>query len=80
LSTALTGCFLDGDEGAPGPVGEQGAVGASGSDGADGQNASAGVYLELIGRAQLNPSNPLGAAEIVQFHAASKMIYAINSA
>jgi hypothetical protein len=86
LSTVLTGCFLEGDDGAQGPIGEQGPSGtpgtdgASGSNGSDGQDASLSVHLELVGRVQLNPSNPVGAAEIVQFHAASKMIYAINSA
>ncbi|WP_340680207.1 choice-of-anchor I family protein [Paraglaciecola sp.] len=83
LSTVLSGCFLDGDDGAQGNAGEQGTVGApgtNGNDGANGQNASSGVRLELVGRAQLNPNDPVGAAEIVQFHAVSKMIYAINSA
>jgi hypothetical protein len=86
LSTSLSGCFLDGDDGAVGPVGPQGSAGTDGSDGSDGQNgsngqnANAGVSMALVGRVQLNPADPLGAAEIVQFHAATKMIYAINSA
>lgn len=86
LSTALTGCFLEGDDGAQGPAGEQGPVGtpgtdgSNGNDGSDGQDATLGVKMELVGRIQLNPSDPVGAAEIVQFHAASEMIYAVNSA
>jgi hypothetical protein len=83
ISTTLTGCFLEGDNGIQGPVGEPGSVGTPGADGlmgADGQDASLGVHMELVGRILLNPSDPKGAAEIVQFHAASKMIYAVNSA
>lgn len=83
ISTSLSGCFLEGDNGVQGPAGEQGSVGSPGADGsmgADGQDASLGVHMELVGRILLNPSEPKGAAEIVQFHAASKMIYAVNSA
>ena len=83
LSTVLSGCFLEGDDGEQGAIGQPGAVGtpgANGNDGANGQDATLGVRLELVGRAQLNPSDPVGAAEIVQYHAATKMIYAINSA
>jgi hypothetical protein len=83
ISTSLSGCFLEGDNGVQGPAGEQGSVGTPGADGsmgADGQDASLGVHMELVGRILLNPSDPKGAAEIVQFHAASKMIYAVNSA
>ncbi|KXI26878.1 choice-of-anchor I family protein [Paraglaciecola hydrolytica] len=86
LSATLTGCFLEGDDGVQGETGSQGPVGtpgtdgSNGTDGANGQNANAGVRLELVGRAQLNPSDPVGAAEIVQYHAATKMIYAVNSA
>ena len=83
ISTTLSGCFLEGDNGVQGPAGEQGSVGSPGADGsmgADGQDASLGVHMELVGRILLNPSDPKGAAEIVQFHAASKMIYAVNSA
>ena len=77
ITTLLNGCFLDGEDGAQGPVGEQGPVG---NDGQNGQDASLAVRMELVGRIQLNPESPLGAAEIVQYHAASKMIYAINGA
>jgi DNA-binding beta-propeller fold protein YncE len=86
LSTSLSGCFLDGDDGAVGPAGPQGTAGTDGSDGSDGQNGSngqnayAGVSMALVGRVQLNPADPEGAAEIVQYHAASQMIYAVNSA
>jgi hypothetical protein len=80
MSLSLTGCFLEGDDGEPGTIGTQGEVGAAGTDGSDGQDANASISLNLVGRIQLNPSDPEGAAEIVQFHPASNTIYAINSA
>ncbi len=83
ISFSLTGCFLEGDDGPQGTSGQQGdtgSQGAPGQNGANGQNATLGVALKLIGRAQLNPEDPEGAAEIVQFHAESSTIYAINSA
>jgi hypothetical protein len=83
MSLSLTGCFLEGDDGDPGASGIQGEIGAAGidgTDGGDGQNANASISLSLVGRIQLNPSDPEGAAEIVQFHSASNTIYAINSA
>mgnify|MGYP006077028049 CR=1 FL=1 len=83
MSLSLTGCFLEGDDGAnglDGTIGAEGQVGTAGTDGNDGQNANATISLSLVGRIQLNPSDPEGAAEIVQFHPASSTIYAINSA
>jgi hypothetical protein len=83
MSLSLTGCFLEGDDGAnglDGASGAEGQVGTAGTDGNDGQNANATISLSLVGRIQLNPSDPEGAAEIVQFHPASSTIYAINSA
>jgi hypothetical protein len=83
MSLSLTGCFLEGDDGAnglDGTSGAEGQVGTAGADGNDGQNANATISLSLVGRIQLNPSDPEGAAEIVQFHPASSTIYAINSA
>jgi hypothetical protein len=86
ISLSLTGCFLEGDDGVVGAkgddgiIGAQGAVGSSGANGTDGQDANANISLNLVGRIKLNPSDPEGAAEIVQFHPASKTIYAINGA
>jgi hypothetical protein len=80
MSLSLTGCFLEGDDGKPGTLGPQGLEGTAGTNGSDGQDANAGISLSLIGRIQLNPNDPEGAAEIVQFHPASNTIYAINSA
>jgi hypothetical protein len=80
MSLSLTGCLLEGSDGDPGAIGMQGEIGADGINGGDGQNANAGISLSLVGRIQLNPSDPEGAAEIVQFHPGSNTIYAINSA
>ncbi|XOV81300.1 MAG: choice-of-anchor I family protein [Aestuariibacter sp.] len=80
ISSALTGCFLEGDDGQDGAVGAQGATGTQGPTGSDGNDASLGVTLSVVGRALLNPADPEGAAEIVQYHAATQMVYAINSA
>lgn len=80
ISLSLTGCFLDGDDGVDGIDGAQGTIGSSGTDDSDGVNNNASISLNLVGRIKLNPSDPEGAAEIVQFHPASKTIYAINGA
>ncbi len=86
LTAALSACSLDGDDGqdgATGPQGPQGETGAPGTDGTagtDGADATLGVSMSVVGRALLNPEDPEGAAEIVQFHAATQTIYAINSA
>ena len=80
MSLSLTGCFLEGDDGASGATGVQGEQGTPGTLGTDGQDANANISLSLVGRIQLNPSDPEGAAEIVQFHPASNTIYAINGA
>lgn len=78
LVTLLAGC--SGDEGAQGPAGPAGATGDKGQQGAAGQDSTLGVSMAVVGRAQLNPDAPEGAAEIVQYHAATQTVYAINSA
>ncbi|WP_289028385.1 choice-of-anchor I family protein [uncultured Paraglaciecola sp.] len=80
MTLSMTGCALEGDDGADGVAGAQGETGADGLDGADGADANAGIELSLVGRIQLNENDPEGAAEIVQYHAATNTIYAINSA
>lgn len=86
LGLTLSGCGLDGDDGAigdtgaQGPQGEPGVDGAAGADGADGDSgtdASTGVSLAVVARAALGAT---GAAEIVQYHASTQTIYATNSA
>ena len=91
VTAALTGCGLDGDDGAQGEQGLQGpqgepgqdgAPGADGQDGSDGQNgsngqdASLGITMELVGRASLAGTD---SAEIVQYHKSTQTIYATNS-
>lgn len=74
----LAGCSGDdGEDGATGPQGPQGDTGATGSAG---QDATLGVSMNVVGRALLNPEDPEGAAEIVQYHAPTQTVYAINSA
>lgn len=80
ISLSITGCALEGDNGQDGAMGTPGVDGQDGAPGIDGQDASRGVSLSIVGRIQLNPSDPEGAAEIVQYHAATQTIYAINSA
>ncbi|MEP1554356.1 MAG: choice-of-anchor I family protein [Paraglaciecola sp.] len=80
ITLSITGCALEGDDGADGVTGAQGETGADGLDGTDGVDANSGIELSLVGRIQLNEDDPEGAAEIVQYHAATNTIYAINSA
>ena len=78
VSAALTGCGLDGDDGAQGETGAQGPQGEQGdpgTDGSDGTDASIGIAMDIVGRAFLGNQT---AAEIVQYHAETNTIYATN--
>ena len=78
VSAALTGCGLDGDDGAQGETGAQGPQGEQGNpgtDGSDGTDASIGIAMDVVGRAFLGNQT---AAEIVQYHAGTSTIYATN--
>ena len=78
VSAALTGCGLDGDDGAQGETGAQGPQGEQGdpgTDGGDGTDASIGIAMDIVGRAFLGNQT---AAEIVQYHAETNTIYATN--
>lgn len=78
VSAALTGCGLDGDDGAQGETGAQGPQGEQGdpgTDGSDGTDASIGIAMDIVGRAFLGNQT---AAEIVQYHSDSSTIYATN--
>ena len=80
VSAALTGCGLDGDDGAQGETGAQGPQGEQGdpgTDGSDGTDASIGIAMGIVGRAFLGNQT---AAEIVQYHAETNTIYATNGA
>ncbi|MBW8192865.1 collagen-like protein [Neiella marina] len=70
---------LDGTDGQNGTDGQDGPDGQDGADGADGQdglNGTLGLNLSPVGRIVLNAD---GAAEILQYHAQTQTIYAINS-
>ncbi|WP_417706022.1 choice-of-anchor I family protein [Rheinheimera aquimaris] len=73
---ALSGCSLDGDDGAQGPVGE---VGAPGTPGEGGKNLPRELDIAVVGRFNTGIYGQ-SAAEIVQFHKASKSAFAINAA
>lgn len=73
---ALSGCSLDGDDGAQGPAGE---VGAPGTPGEDGKNLPRELDIAIVGRFNTGIYGQ-SAAEIVQFHKASKSAFAINAA
>ncbi|MHC6646096.1 choice-of-anchor I family protein [Alteromonas sp. HB246098] len=78
VSAALTGCGLDGDDGAQGETGAQGPQGEQGdpgTDGSDGTDASIGIAMDVVGRAFLGNQT---AAEIVQYHSDTSTIYATN--
>ena len=77
LVIALSGCALEGDDGDTGATGAQGPQGPAGEDG---QNAANGISLSLVARTVLNPNDPAGAAEIVQYDSARQQFLAINSA
>ncbi|MGJ8632081.1 MAG: choice-of-anchor I family protein [Glaciecola sp.] len=74
----LSGCTLEGDDGAVGAVGATGASGPQGiqgSQGSAGENSTTGIELNLLARAIINVG---GAAEIVQYHSASQVAYATD--
>jgi hypothetical protein len=85
MTASLTGCSLEGDDGAAGPAGAAGANGAAGAPGATGptgaagQNAQTGVSTQAIGRFTTGTYGQ-AAAEITQYHSASKRIFLINGA
>lgn len=85
VTAALSGCTLEGDDGAPGatgPAGQTGATGPSGtngSNGSNGQNAPVGMQLQAVAR-YVTGSYGAGAAEITAFHAQSKRIFVVNGA
>ncbi|RVU35665.1 alkaline phosphatase [Rheinheimera riviphila] len=82
IMVSLAGCSLEGDDGATGPAGANGAAGtpgATGPTGAAGQNAQTGVNTQPIGRFTTGTYGQ-AAAEITQYHSASKRIFLINGA
>jgi hypothetical protein len=79
LATLITGCAEDGENGVNGNDGVNGTNGVNGTDGTDGKDATTMLEIELVGRAQLNASDPEGAAEIVSYQNSTGWVYAINS-
>lgn len=84
----LTGCDLDGKDGATGPAGPTGPAGATGpagsngsngANGSNGQHAPVGMTLSPIARF-VTGTYGAGAAEITAFHASSKRIFVVNGA
>ena len=71
----LSGCTLEGDDGAVGATGASGPQGIQGSQGSAGENSPSGIELNLLARAIINVG---GAAEIVQYHSASQVAYATD--
>jgi len=85
ITASLAGCSLEGDDGAAGPAGATGPAGSAGTPGATGpagnagQNAQTGVSTQAIGRFTTGTYGQ-AAAEITQYHSASKRIFLINGA
>jgi DNA-binding beta-propeller fold protein YncE len=76
IASGLSGCTLDGDDGATGPKGTDGAAGQPGTPG---QNAQIGISTQAVARF-VTGTYGAGAAEITQYHSASKRIYVVNGA
>lgn len=79
LLSVLAGCSLDGEDGNQGPAGTPGQNGAPGQDGNAGKDLPRDLNIEVVGRFNTGIYGR-SAAEIVQFHAASKAAFAINAA
>ncbi|MDT0595862.1 choice-of-anchor I family protein [Aestuariibacter sp. P117] len=88
VMATVTACTLDGEDGAVGPTGPQGADGTDGADGGEGPAGTPGVSgkdlprelsIEVVGRFATGIYGK-SAAEIVQFHATSQSIFAVNAA
>jgi len=79
LLALITGCGEDAVDGVDGTNGSNGIDGADGANGTDGKDATSMLDIELVGRAQLNASDPEGAAEIVSYQYSTGWVYAINS-
>lgn len=88
IALGLSGCVLEGDDGATGPSGSDGAVGQPGTPGTPGtpgipgtpgQNAQTGISTKVVARFVTGTYGG-GAAEITQYHGASKRIFVVNGA
>ncbi|MDN4503581.1 choice-of-anchor I family protein [Alteromonadaceae bacterium BrNp21-10] len=79
MTTACVDDGNDGVNGSNGVDGTNGSAGEQGTPGADGQSAPQSLAISMVGRFVTPAEDKEGAAEIVQYHVASQMIYAINS-
>lgn len=79
IALTLAGCTLDGDDGAAGATGPAGPAGPGGAVGTPGQNAQTGISSKAIARF-VTGTYGAGAAEITQYHSASKRIFVVNGA
>ena len=76
IVSALSGCALEGDDGATGAAGPAGETGQTGQPGKD---LPRELNVEIVGRFNTGIYGK-SAAEIVQFHRTSKAVFAVNSA
>lgn len=79
IVTILSGCSLEGDDGAPGATGATGPTGQTGQTGQAGKNLPRELNIEVVGRFNTGIYGK-SAAEIVQFHKSSNSAFAINAA
>jgi hypothetical protein len=79
IITILSGCTLDGDDGAVGATGTAGPTGDLGQTGQPGKNLPRSINIEVVGRFNTGIYGK-SAAEIVHFHKTSNSAFAINSA
>ena len=77
LSMVLSGCTLDGEDGAQGTNGVDGTPGIVGENGIDGSSIPKSLNVEVVGRFATGVYGK-SAAEIVQFHKKSNSAFAIN--
>ena len=81
MALLLSGCVLEGDDGSPGAQGLEGPVGPAGPVGAiggDGESGLVDISIEVVGRFATGVYGK-SAAEIVQYHALSQSVFAINA-
>ncbi|MAD76530.1 MAG: alkaline phosphatase [Rheinheimera sp.] len=79
IISILTGCSLEGDDGATGAAGAAGPAGSVGQTGQAGKNLPRNLNIEVVGRFNTGIYGK-SAAEIVQFHKTSNSAFAINAA
>lgn len=79
IVSILSGCTLEGDDGAAGAAGATGPTGQTGQTGQPGKDLPRELNIDVVGRFNTGIYGK-SAAEIVQFHKASNSAFAINAA